>query len=329
MGQTRPQGLHNLFKRVAHSHRSAVEKTQKVMSGRGKGGKGLEEMMLSAARRGWSGIPVWASDEEVQAVRERHPEVFGKRSPSPPLQPFMRRVRLSGDALEGSPADAPMTEEDDDKTAVGDFQDFDELSEREDPGAALQHGLSVVTVERHGVEKWFSERYNVRDGYVRDMCFRLKVTPILDAFADAGNHRFPLWWEDAFAEKWPQDKVIWANPPFSIMHKVVQKIKEDHAKVLLVCPDWRSCAWCQQLHDHVMRKYFYAKGTPVYELDKKKVEGIKWGLWAYYVDGSVSKEEEFMEENKEYSVSELAGEWQETTSSKRRQRRKWQKQGGQ
>jgi hypothetical protein len=145
-----------------------IQKCPRTMSGRGKGGKGLEELMLSAARSGWSGIPVWASEEDVQAVRDRHPEVFGRRtrSPSPPLVPFGRGRRLSGDAiagspvdapgaasssrlsgdalccspsdaplavrrlsgdaLQGSPADAPLEEDDDNKTAVEGWQDFEE-----------------------------------------------------------------------------------------------------------------------------------------------------------------------------------------------------------
>lgn len=320
--------------------------------------------MLEAARHGWSGIPVWATPEDIQGVYDRHPEVFKKRRPSPPLLPFVRHgglseghrnVRLcrdagsadalpvgrtdapvssscssrpSGDAHRGSPAGAPVAEDDDGETVVEGWQDFEE---EEDPAAVLQFGLSVVSIDRpDGTgEQWHSERYNVREGYVKDMCFRLKVQPVLDAFADAGNHRFPVWYKDAFAVRWPQDEVIWANPPFSMLQQVVEKIKRDGAKVLLVCPDWRSCSWWKSLQEHVVRRHYYPKGTAVFELDKKPVGGIRWGLWAYYVDGSVEKEDEYMETNKEYSVAELEGEWQDTPSYRRRQRRKMQKQGGQ
>jgi hypothetical protein len=156
------------------------------------------------------------------------------------------------------------------------------------------------------------------------MCFRLQLQPVLDAFADEGNHRFPLWWKDAFAEKWPQDRVVWANPPFSMLSKVVDKIEKDQAKVLLVCPDWRTCPWWVQLQRHVVRRHYYPKGTAIFELNGKKVEGMKLGLWAYYVDGS--RDEDYIEENKEYGAAELMGEWQETASYRRRCRRKGKKQ---
>ena len=330
------------------------------MSGRdgkgGKGGKCLEEIMLSAAARGWSGVPIWATDEQVAEVKRRHPGVF-----SPPLKPFGRQSglgvtdapsssrrsaaadglgsdaqadRLLWDARQGSQVNALRAEEEEDaETMVGEWQDFkeDEVEEEDEgPDEVLQQGMSVVSAV--GAEQWHSERYNVREGLVKDMCFRLKVTPVVDAFADQGNHRFPLWWEDAFAEKWPQDQVIWANPPFSVMKKVVQKIKEDKAKVLLVCPDWRSCSWWQSVQEHVVRGHFYPRGTPVFELEeegkKRKMEGIKWGLWAYYVDGAQCKEE-MMEEHKEYGAAELEDVWQDTVSSRRRRRRKLQQQGSQ
>jgi hypothetical protein len=187
--------------------------------------------------------------------------------------------------------------------------------------------MSIATVPRHGVERWHSEQYAVRRGFVRDMSFRLKVDPVLDAFADESNHRFPLWWKDAFAEPWPQDKVIWANPPFSMLGKVVDKIKTDEAKVLLVVPDWRSSPWWRSVQPHVVRQHYYPKGTAVFELDKKKVQAMHWGLWAYYVDGAMRKEDEIMEEYKAYSPAELSGQWQDTSSFRRRQRRKVQKVG--
>ena len=52
---------------------------------------------------------------------------------------------------------------------------------------------------------------------------------------------------------------------------------------------------------------------------------IRWGLWAYYVDDSVKKEE-YMEMNNEYNAAELEGSWHDTPLYRKRQRRKMQKQ---
>ena len=57
-----------------------------------------------------------------------------------------------------------------------------------------------------------SERWTVIASGIREIIDRLGCgEPVLDCFADKGNHRFPRWWgkggeqEDAFAQDWGSD----------------------------------------------------------------------------------------------------------------------------
>ena len=65
------------------------------------------------------------------------------------------------------------------------------------------------------------------------------------------------------------------------------------------------------MQQHVVRRHFYPK-----------IVGFKGGLGAYFVDGSVQNEEEIIEEGKVYKAAEFGDEWQDTISTRRRQRRK-------
>jgi hypothetical protein len=309
------QFLHKLFTRIAHSQLSAVVDTQfviNVMSGRGKGGKSVEECMLEAARHGWSGIPVWASDAAVRAVQVKYPEIFHRDG----------SVRHR-DALGGSPGDAPGG------SPAEQHPESDQVEDAPcDQEWLLRQGVSVVSItEKDDSEKWLCERYAVRQGLVKDICFRLQAKPDVDLFADTANHRFPMWYgegglhADAFSVQWTRDKLYWCNPPFSKLDQVVQKVKKDKCQMILVCPDWRNRWYFQAVRPHIVRQYYYAPGTHVFELPPVAVAGIRWGLWALLIDGELFKED-YVQAGKCYSVQEINETWQATSSAKRRRRRK-------
>ena len=58
----------------------------------------------------------------------------------------------------------------------------------------------------------------------------------------------------------------------------------------------------------------------------KALRGLKWGVWAYYLDGAIDNgcEEEMLELNRVFSGAELDGTVQNTKSRRRRSRRKRQ-----
>ena len=77
--------------------------------------------------------------------------------------------------------------------------------------------------------------------------------PSVDLFASRLNHKVQRYcsWEpdpqaifiDSLMYDWGQEKLCYAFPPFSIIHKVVQKMIQDQAKLILIVPAWATQPW--------------------------------------------------------------------------------------
>ena len=98
--------------------------------------------------------------------------------------------------------------------------------------------------------------------------------------------------------------------------------------MILICPDWCNRWYWQAAQEHVVRSFYFAPGTHVFELPSVSVGGIRWGLWAYLLDGELSKQD-YLTINKTYTSQEVDGTWKNTSSAKRRRRRKAQQTSGQ
>ena len=80
----------------------------------------------------------------------------------------------------------------------------------------------------------------------------------VDLFASALNARLPLycartqdpaaWGIDAFAIRWTGLRA-YAFPPFALIPRVLRKIREDQARVLLIAPRWPRRSWFLELTD--------------------------------------------------------------------------------
>jgi hypothetical protein len=124
--------------------------------------------------------------------------------------------------------------------------------------------------------RWKRETYAVRMHYVEEIVSRLGCqTPCLDAFSLAESKRFERWWgpdseevQDAFSVKWTHSScgMLWANPPFSEIQRVVHKLKVDHGHAILVVPKWETAAWWLPLQDLVIRMIEYPAKTKLFEL---------------------------------------------------------------
>ncbi len=137
-------------------------------------------------------------------------------------------------------------------------------------------------------QAWASERYRVAAPWVASLLAILRCpTPSVDSFADSANHCFLRWWgiggevEDAFTQNWNREPLIWCNPPFSVLDRVVVKAIAENARMVLICPDWPRQAWWHALQKHVKASHYMPEGTPVFECDGKPVGPTKWGTWAY------------------------------------------------
>jgi hypothetical protein len=67
-------------------------------------------------------------------------------------------------------------------------------------------------------------------------------TPTSDAFCSSHNALFPAPWgfgADALAQHWDSNRLLWMNPPFQLLDKVLEKLTTEGGFVLLICPGWR------------------------------------------------------------------------------------------
>ena len=77
---------------------------------------------------------------------------------------------------------------------------------------------------------WKTEDYAVRKEWVAKIVAHFgEEVPQCDAFANATNHHFPIWWgcggvvPDAFPQVWGRI-YLWINPPFSQIVHVIDKL---------------------------------------------------------------------------------------------------------
>ena len=210
----------------------------------------------------------------------------------------------------------------------------------------LKRGISVVvggkrkeaSKEKKQGTDYISEEYAVRNGKMRDIIFRLGCgEPSVDGFATVENHLFPVWLgpggyvENSLAAQWGEVELLWLNPPYSKLEETIQKVIKEKVRAVMVLPDWRSESWWKKIQEYVVKKYFYPKGTKMFELGGREVEGVRWGVWAYLVDckgGQEKRKRQQQQEEKMMPFDREIGkeEWDEekvrTSSARRRWRRK-------
>lgn len=205
----------------------------------------------------------------------------------------------------------------------------DSEEEERDQSRMLRRGVSIVVSKN----KWRSEQYAVRKPFVNDVIMRLNCgEPAVDAFATVKNKRWPHHWgpgniqhPNSFDECWHHSVagLIWANPPFSLLDRVIKKAWDDQAKMILICPDWDDEDFYDDMWKMTRNYYFYFPGTKFFELHGRAVGGVPWGVWAVYIDASIP-EEGHLREGAEAWV-DSAGT-RKTPSSRRRWRRRKQDQ---
>jgi len=155
-----------------------------------------------------------------------------------------------------------------------------------------------------------------------DIILRLKYGwPSVDVFADCQIHVCERWWgpgsllPDAFTVHWGSEPLLWLNPPFTLLNRVVSKLKSDRAVGILIMPHWTNQPFFEEVKPYIVRKYFYRKGTMMFETESGTVGGTPWPVWALLVD---TYEDGWMPADLEHS------QFERTRSSTRRWRKKWQ-----
>ena len=96
----------------------------------------------------------------------------------------------------------------------------------------------------------------------------LGSSPVIDLFASRSNYQIKPYisWRpdpeavhvDAFTYDW-SNELFYAFPPFSIIPRVLQKIREDRATGILVVPNWPSQPWYPALRSLLIATPFMAR----------------------------------------------------------------------
>ena len=115
-------------------------------------------------------------------------------------------------------------------------------------------------------------------------------TPEIDLFATRNNcqvAQFYSWLPDpeaagidAFRQDWRQHELAYANPPFAVLHRVIEKIKREKARVALVAPVWPSAPWFPILtsisSDHLLLPEWDNLFLPVSRQHQWHVAAPRW-----------------------------------------------------
>lgn len=88
------------------------------------------------------------------------------------------------------------------------------------------------------------------------------------------------------------------------MGKVVDKIKADKAKAILICPHWTTESWYKEAKMLAKRSYFYKQGTSMFEDASGSWNGTRWPVWALLVDGGDPGQPP---DNREKKITRAAG----------------------
>lgn len=147
----------------------------------------------------------------------------------------------------------------------------------------------------HPVEKVpVFESYRVLPEIFEDIVQKLGCKrPQIDLFADQDNKLCEKYWSaenDAFAKDWSEFEYFWCNPPYSMMGRVVEKIKTDGVQGILIAPEWRTRDWWDPLNKMVEGAIYFPMGTKLFETEKGPAGPTKWGAWAMLVNGKRDSE---------------------------------------
>ena len=112
------------------------------------------------------------------------------------------------------------------------------------------------------IERWASRNFQDSSEWLlsprafQEICVKLGF-PELDLFASRACHqiRSYLSWKEnphslateAFQQSWKHRGLLYAFPPFSMIGKVLLKVKTEEADVILITPIWSAQHWYRQV----------------------------------------------------------------------------------
>ena len=138
---------------------------------------------------------------------------------------------------------------------------------------SIAHLAGIDNTEADTCSRVFNDRteWQLDPTIFADILKFFNVSPYLDLFASRLNHQLPHYisWNpdphacgtDAFAMSW-HNSLNYAFPPFSLIGRMVQKVVQDRAQVLVVVPQWEAQHWWSQLQQLTVGKVYNLPRKP-------------------------------------------------------------------
>jgi hypothetical protein len=94
---------------------------------------------------------------------------------------------------------------------------------------------------------------------------------------------------DAFQQDWSKLGLAWANPPFKMISRVIQKARNDKAELILLTPDWKQ-PWFPMLMQMSLEPPMCIRPSkdlfiPGIQNHSTFVRDPKWSLLAWRISG--------------------------------------------
>lgn len=121
----------------------------------------------------------------------------------------------------------------------------------------VEYLLGKLNVEADAMSRYVrdSSEWKLNLQVFRDLC-RARWTPCTDLFASRLSHQVPIYYawkldlyskgQDAFQASLSHLR-LYAFPPFSLIGRVLWKVRSDQATMLLITPAWQTQSWYPQL----------------------------------------------------------------------------------
>jgi len=201
-----------------------------------------------------AGPGVWAdqvADQYVVDPDELAADDVIQLPPPPEVYPDDDRVSNYGDAY-GEPqfmdvdaADSDVSNEQDAPQAIEGEDDAYELPPPPDEDAMLSY---LNFVEAHD-----REQVLLNPKVFKQAIKQLKFKPSVDLFASATHHQLHRYYskdfdpvslgQDAFKFDWLAEAAPYANPPWTLIPRVLRKVIQDRVRLMLVVPEWPNAPW--------------------------------------------------------------------------------------
>ena len=128
------------------------------------------------------------------------------------------------------------------------------------------------------------------------MCQTFGVKPEIDLFASRNMSQLPAYYTadpqdslalgfNAFSVHWDPTRWLYANPPWSLLEQVIDKIQREGSRVLLVTPYWPHAPWFRILRHMTLDRRKWSQ--PPYQHPNGALRPAPtWATRFYLVDGS-------------------------------------------